>query len=287
VSRNDDLSGDMPKLPWTRNLDPSTSDAGLEALLSGDSPPPDAPAEMRLLADMLGALAAPGTAEEYRGSGRVYAAFRERFGMSQRHRQAPRRWGWAVLATALGTKLFAGTAAAAVGIGGVAAAYAGALPDPVQNVAHALIGAPHGNHGHGHGRGNQPAAPSGTDESGSATKSATPVGPDPTGPAAFGLCTAYSSAKAAGTPISPTSVAFKNLATAAGGADKIEAFCAKVPHPGSGAAHRTTPPSHATGKPTAHPTGRPSTTPGGSAGHAATTPATPSRPTEPTVRPSR
>lgn len=286
MSGSDDLSGDMPKLPWTRNLDPSPSDDGLEALLSGDSPPPDAPAEMRLLADMLGALAAPGTAEEYRGSGLVYTAFREQFGVSQRHRRAPRRWGWAVLATALGTKLAAGTAAAAVGIGGVAAAYAGALPDPVQNVAHTLIGAPHG--GHGHGRGHQPATtPTEADESGSATKSATPVGPDPTGPAAFGLCTAYSSAKAAGAPMSPTSVAFENLATAAGGADKIEAFCATVPHPGSGAAHRTTP-SHATGRPTAHPDGRPSTMPGSAAGHA-TLPDKSGRPsthTEPTARPS-
>ena len=58
------------------------------------------------------------------------------------------------------------------------------------------------------------------------------VGPDATGPAAFGLCTAYAHAKAHGTA-SQKAVAFRDLAAAAGGAAKIAAYCAAVPHPGS------------------------------------------------------
>lgn len=83
---------------------------------------------------------------------------------------------------------------------------------------------------------------------------------DATGPAAFGLCTAWQHAQAHG-QASQDSVAFQNLAAAAGGAANVTAFCDTVSHPG------TTPPgqasTHATGKPstlpTRHATGKPST----------------------------
>jgi len=95
---------------------------------------------------------------------------------------------------------------------------------------------------------------------------ATAVGPDATGPAAHGLCTAWSHAKPAKRTASH-SVAFRNLVTAAGGADKVEAYCASVPRPSAGKPHK--PSSHPTGKPSdkpgkgsAHPTGKPSTVPG-------------------------
>ena len=62
------------------------------------------------------------------------------------------------------------------------------------------------------------------------------VGPDATGPAAFGLCRAWANhekhdddkARAKG------SVAMRNLAEAAGGEDRVEAYCATVRHPGAG-----------------------------------------------------
>ncbi|WP_404386480.1 hypothetical protein LL946_07880 [Knoellia locipacati] len=67
----------------------------------------------------------------------------------------------------------------------------------------------------------------------SPTASRSPVGPDATGPAAFGLCRAWANhakhddgkERAAG------SVAMRNLAEAAGGESKVEAYCATVPHP--------------------------------------------------------
>lgn len=55
-------------------------------------------------------------------------------------------------------------------------------------------------------------------------------GPDATGPAAFGLCTAWSNHERNGAE--PTgSVAFRNLAEAAGGEDEIEDYCESIEHP--------------------------------------------------------
>ncbi len=144
-----------------------------------------------------------------------------------------------MLSSLLSAKAAAAAVAAGTVLGGAAtAAYAGALPAPAQQFAHNTIGAPSPKASH------TPGAPQ-----------ATPVGPDATGPAAFGLCTAYAHAKTHGSA-SQQSVAFRNLAAAAGGAANIAAYCAKVPHPGS---------SHATGKPTslptAHATGKPTSLP--------------------------
>jgi putative ABC transport system permease protein len=62
-----------------------------------------------------------------------------------------------------------------VSVGGVsAAAFTGNLPTPVQKIAHDTVGAPAVHHG-------RPAG--------------TPNGPDATGKAAFGLCTAYTAAQ--------------------------------------------------------------------------------------------
>jgi hypothetical protein len=53
-----------------------------------------------------------------------------------------------------------------------------------------------------------------------------PVGPDATGPAAHGLCTAYSH-RGHGRSFGH-SIAMRNLARAAGGADRIQAYCSSV-----------------------------------------------------------
>jgi hypothetical protein len=57
------------------------------------------------------------------------------------------------------------------------------------------------------------------------TPDSTPVGPDVTGPAQFGLCTAWS---ASGKPKNPDAIAFRNLIAAAGSADAVEGWCAPV-----------------------------------------------------------
>lgn len=162
-----------------------------------------------------------------------------------------------MLSTLLGAKLGAALAAGAVSFGGVAAAaYTGVLPAGLQDFAHTTVGAPAANHGKS--ADHKPA--------GSTTKSA--VGPDATGKAAFGLCTAWEHVQANG-KAAEKSVAFRNLATAAGGTTKIAAYCAKVPHPG--ASKTAKPSTHPTGKPSTHPTGKPTPLPSSSASSAGTT----------------
>jgi hypothetical protein len=56
------------------------------------------------------------------------------------HRSAPRRRSWMSVPGTV--RLGGALIAAAVGLGGAAAAYAGALPSPFQNLAHRLIDAP-------------------------------------------------------------------------------------------------------------------------------------------------
>jgi hypothetical protein len=151
-------------------------------------------------------------------------------------------------------------------VSGAAAAYTGALPNSLQASAHRYLGAPSV----------KPAddptdspTDSPTDEptgtpTGSPTDTGTEsptsgptdtrpgVGPDATGPAAFGLCTAWSHGG-----LATTSVAYRNLETVAGGSTGITAYCA-------GVLGTSTPGAHGTGSPTSHPTGHPASHPTGS-----------------------
>src|SRR6478609_7628747 len=59
-------------------------------------------------------------------------------------------------------------------------------------------------------------------------------GPDATGAAAYGLCTAWSSHQKNGDTAAMDSVPMRNLSEAAGGEGRIAAYCAAVPQPGNG-----------------------------------------------------
>ncbi len=118
----------------------------------------------------------------------------------------------------------------AVAVGGTAAvAYTGNLPVPTQQVAHVLIGAP------------APTQAEIAAESASSTDApastpaptATAIGPDATGPAAFGLCTAFTHGG-----LATTSTAYASLVTAASGSTNIAAYCATVVVPGKADSHR-------------------------------------------------
>jgi hypothetical protein len=99
--------------------------------------------------------------------------------------------------------------------------------------------------------------------SGRAHPSASPAGPDATGHAAYGLCTAWAHANEHGTA-KQKAVAFRNLARAAGGAGNVAAYCGTVPHPGASHSHPAgKPTSQPTGPPSSHPTGPPSSHPTG------------------------
>ncbi|MBT2514363.1 protein tyrosine phosphatase [Arthrobacter sp. ISL-30] len=132
--------------------------------------------------------------------------------------------------------------------GTAAAAYTGTLPAPLQQTAHDFIGAPaaaqdskapqdskaaqnskaedHKPDADSHGKASKPA------DAPESRPNATPVGPDASGPAAFGLCKAFTNGG-----LDSSSTAYKSLATAAGN-DDIATYCKSVPVPGQSAEHR-------------------------------------------------
>jgi len=240
----------MPNLWWLSSQDtPEAGNASLAALLAGTEPAVGLAPGLRPLADALAALTAGPASDELAGEAAARAEFEARVGVpSPVHRS--RHWRHPVLASLLSARAAAAAAVAALGLGGLAtAAFAGVLPAPAQQFAHHTFDAPAAHPTQATG-----AHPSTT---------ATPAGPDATGPAAFGLCTAWAHAKAHGTK-SQQAVAFRNLAAAAGGASHVTAYCATVPHPGpsSHTAHPTGPPaSHPTGPPASHPSGPPTSHP--------------------------
>jgi hypothetical protein len=251
------LDGDMPIFSWSAPGDvPAAGDPAFEALLAGNLLPQDAAPGLRTAAEVIAGLTGAPAISELAGEASALAVFRGAAGMSaEPTRSSPRRHP--LLTSLLSAKAAAATAVAAVTLGGAAAAaYAGALPASMQKFAHDTIGAPPATH-------SASPAPSGS-----------PVGPDATGHAAFGLCTAFAHLKAHGSA-QQKAVAFRNLATAAGGAANVTAFCAGITHPGTTppghpASHPTgkpttlpsqAPASHPTGRPTSHPTGQPTTLP--------------------------
>lgn len=217
---------------------PRKEDAHLDSMMASDSPSP-------VVEPLLRALAADPRPHELGGFDEPLATYRATF---PRSRPSPHKtWRPAMPSSMLGAKLGATIAGVAAGLSGVAvAAYTGSLTTGAQSTAHTTISAP---------AARLAATPR-------PTATGTPVGPDVTGPAAFGLCNAWTHHQAQGGKAGD-SVAFKNLATAAGGENKIAAFCAKVPHPGNAAHPTGKPTNHPTGKPTNHPTGKWTTHPSG------------------------
>jgi hypothetical protein len=243
----------MPNFPWLSCQDvPEMGDASLAALLARPEPSAGFAPGLLPVAGVLAALTAGPAGDELAGEAAALAEFRNRVGVPVPASRSHRR-RHPLLTSLLPARAAAAAATAALTLGGFAtAAFAGALPAPAQQFAHHTFGAPAA--GGGQPTGTRPSA------------TATPVGPDATGPAAFGLCTAWTHAKAHGTS-SQQAVAFRNLAAAAGGASNIAAYCAAVPHPGASSphtSHPTGPPaSHPTGPPAPHPTGPPASHPTG------------------------
>src|SRR5580704_12298552 len=236
---------DMPTFPWQTRLEAQA----LDALLSGNCRPEEAPANLRPVAEVLAALQAPPDRREVAGWGQALTVYREtagQLGLPGRPRSRRLR----LIAPPLGVRFAAAAGATLIAVlgGGVAAAYTGSLPGALQKIAHEAIAAP--------GVRESSAAP--TPQS-----SAHPAGPSVTGAAAYGLCNAYQHADA-----SQRSVAFRHLVNAAGGAGQVAAYCASVRHPGA-----TSPPGRRVGqtvsptdashgrKPTAPP-GKPTAPPG-------------------------
>ena len=193
---------------------------------------------------LLGALRAPGTADELRGLEAASAAFvRARAGAVT----APALvavGGRARRSVAAGAAVAAVLATVSVGAA-AAAAYTGSLPRPLQQAAHQVIGAPAPE-----AAGSDEPSTSDRPTSSGPTRSATGSGPAvaPGAPALFGLCTAF---RDRGPNAVPTgSVAYRDLlaAAAAAGTD-IDHYCTGVLPAGSHGPSVT--PS---GRPTVRPT---------------------------------
>jgi hypothetical protein len=182
----------MPGFPFPGRAGRELDQSLLDALADGQSLPPDAPEELRAVADMLAGLADPEGPGELAGEAAARAAFARLVSPARVSRPPARRRSWL---SAPRAGLAAALVAAAAGLGGVAAAaYAGVLPGPAQNWAHHMIGAPPARHAQ-----------------------------DPRQSAR--LCSAYQNALIHG-PARAKAIAYRSLEKAAGGAGKIGAYCA-------------------------------------------------------------
>ncbi len=141
MSAADASHGEMPGFPFPGRPGPVADDL-LGMILDGRSLPPDAPEDLYALAATLGDLAGPAGPGELAGEAAVRSALARRAspaGVSAARparRKPPRR------APPRSAGAAAGLVVAAIGLGGTAAAYAGALPGPIQNLAHRVIHAP-------------------------------------------------------------------------------------------------------------------------------------------------
>lgn len=121
-----------------RQDEPAVTDADLDELLAGGA---GAVPGLQPVADVLAALTVGATAGEMAGATRALAEFRRRTGAPVPHQRARR--GTGMLRSRVSTKIGGAVAAVAVLVGGAAtAAFADALPAPIQRLAHDAFGAP-------------------------------------------------------------------------------------------------------------------------------------------------
>ena len=161
--------------------------------------------------ELLTALGAEPRPHEVEGLAEPLAAYRATFAARPLVPAAARRG--LVLTGLLGAKAAAAAGGVALGLAATAMAVAVTLPDQ------------------GADRVTTSPAAAGTSSAQPATEGKG-VGPDATGAAAFGLCTAWANHERTDNAAAMDSVAMRNLAEAAGGEGKIAAYCAAVADPG-------------------------------------------------------
>jgi hypothetical protein len=148
-------------------------------------------------------------------------------------------------------------AAALVAVAGAGtAAYTGSLPNGLQDVAHHVVGAPAVDHTQAP---DSQADPRATDLTATPSATSTPEASHSSNRvgSVHGWCTAYLHGG-----LATKSTTYRRLAKAAGGTNRISAFCADVAHPGNPQA-TAGPTSQPTGQPSAQPTATPSAHPTG------------------------
>jgi hypothetical protein len=238
MTDDDALGADMHPLLGSLEPTPPVADQDLlERLLDGQLDPAAAPAGYGGLARLLAAASAPATPEELAGEEQARAEFAAVM-PSHPPTLVPRR-------ASMPSKLFTIKAAAAaliavLSIGGVAVATTGLLPGHGRDVAAQAPSTTNASAaGHGLGRaaavdlGRATVTAESADAHGQGQGSA--VGPDATAAARAGLCRAWQAGKGADNGRRTDSPTFQALAAAAGGADKVAAYCADVTAGAAGA----------------------------------------------------
>jgi hypothetical protein len=238
MSDEDALGADMHPLLGPLEPTPPADQDLLDRLLEGGRDPASAPPGCGGLARVLAAVAAPAPPEELAGEQQAMASFaavkRSRSPTLSPRRIAGRR-------KVLTMKAAAAALVAVLSIGGVAAAASGLLPDqasPVADQAPATTGADAA----AHGLGKAAAADLGGSANAGLAEGqgrASAAGPDASGAARVGLCRAWQAGQGADHGRRMDAVAFQALVEAAGGADRVAAYCEDVTAGSSADAHGT------------------------------------------------
>jgi len=243
MNDDDALPFEMRQLLGPRGSPPTLDDETADRLVAGRLDPADAPPGYAAVTKIVTVATAPATTEELAGEPAAVARFAAmaRSGFPTRA-STTRRAG--VPRRALTVKAAVAVLAAVLCIGGVAAA-AGVFPAPAQPAAD-------------HGPGSGTATPGSSDAATTAAArnrqrgSDTATGPDASGPAKHGLCRAWKAGRGKDKQADEEkdkqngkqkdeqngkredSTAFRALAAAAGGADKIAAYCQATPAESAG-----------------------------------------------------
>jgi len=225
MNDDDALPFEMRQRLGSRGSSPPTLDHDTaDRLLAGRLDPADAPPGYAAVVKVVAAATAPATTEELAGEPAAVAQFAAmaRSGSPTRATTSRR----AGVPRLLSVKAAAAVLAAALSIGGVAAA-TGLFPGPAQPPAGHGPDSPGGGVATTPGRSD--AATTTTAAAGEAGNRArgggTATGPDASGPAKDGLCRAWQAGQGGQHGKREDSPAFRALAEAAGGADKIAAYC--------------------------------------------------------------
>jgi hypothetical protein len=267
MNDDDVLGPDMYRLPWFLEAAPPVADQdSLERLLDGRLDPGSAPPGYGGVARLLAAAAAPAAAEELAGEQQALAQFaavqsRPPTRASRRTTVPSKLFTMKAAAAALVAVLSIGGVAAATGLlpgkthhvadrapASTAGHGVGAAVADLDTARQGLCQAWQAGEGTAHGRRTDSEAfqalaaaaggaanvaasckdvtTGGSGASGQGRASA--VGPDATASARAGLCRAWQAGKGADQGQRADSVAFQALAAAAGGADRVAAYCADV-----------------------------------------------------------
>ena len=238
-------------------------DLTVDRLLSGQVAPEDAPPGYRLIADAVQKVGGSSSVTDAARETATVAAVVEALRSNRHVRQPVRRRS--MLAQLLSAKVAAIAAATLLGATAAAAA-TNTLPDPAQTVvsdaaSHVGVSIPKPNsHANSHATARH-GKPDNAGNAGNAT------GPDATGSAKYGLCTAYAAGPTTTNPHSGknSSVAFTNLQKAADTAGvSVAEFCKNAVPPrndGSTGANGSAPETDTTRAPNPHSAKRPSSTP--------------------------